>query len=152
MSTKQPGDSKPARSAKRRVSVAEYLTAQIDLCGKSQLQIAREVGFEKPNIITMLKQGKSKLPLSRVGSMARALGVDATYLFSLAMQEYEPDTWAVIEDSILKQPYITANEFEIVQLIRQADVVNPKIRTLEEKERILSAINKLRPDNAAVTD
>ena len=139
-------------ASKPRVTVAEYLTAQIDLCGKSQLEIAREVGFEKPNIITMLKQGKSKLPMGRVGRMAKALGVDPMHLFSLLMQEYEPDTWAMIQESILNQPYISANEFEIIQLVRQANVVNPKVRTQEERERILSAINKLRPDNTASTD
>jgi transcriptional regulator with XRE-family HTH domain len=140
-----------SKTKKPNLTVADYLTVQIDLCskrGKTQTDIAREVGFDKPNIITMLKQGKSKLPISRVGAMARALGVDPLHLFQLAMSEYEPDTWAVIEDQVLKQPFITANEYEIIQLVRQSSVTNPKIRTQEERDRILSAVNKLRPDNA----
>lgn len=138
--------------AKPKITVAEYLARQIDLSGKTQLEIARECGFEKPNVITMFKQGKSKLPISRVGVMAKALGVDPVYLFQLAMQEYEPDTWAVIQDSILKQPVLTQNELEILELVRSANVVNPKVRTIEEKERILTAINKLRPENAVAGD
>lgn len=143
---------KPKLSAKARVTVAEYLTAQIDLCGKTQLEIARDCGFEKPNIITMLKQGKSKLPIARIGLIARSLGVDASYLYALAMQEYEPDTWKVIQDNILKQPYVSENEMEIIEVIRSSNVVNPKLRTIEEKERLLTAINKLRPDNAGSGD
>lgn len=133
-------------------TVAEYLEAQIDLCGKTQLEIARECGFEKPNIITMLKQGKSKLPFARLGVMSRALGVDPLYLYQLAMSEYEPETWAVIEDQILRQPAITANEFEIIQLVRQCGVANPKVRTQEERERLLTAFGRLRPDNAVAND
>lgn len=129
---------------KKPATVAEYLTAQIDLSGKTQLQIARECGFDKPNIITMFKQGKSKLPISRIGRMAKALGVDPLHLFNLAMSEYEPDTWPVIQQEILKQPLLTQNEIEIVELVRSANVVNPKVRTADERKRLLTAINSLR--------
>lgn len=47
---------------------------------------------------------------------------------------------------------MTLNEMEIVELICSSKVVNPKLRTIEEKQRILSAINTLRPDNAAAGD
>jgi transcriptional regulator with XRE-family HTH domain len=137
---------------KPKMTVAEYLNAQIDLCGKSQADIAAEMGLEKPNVITMFKQGKSKLPLSRVGAMAKALNIDPTFLFQLVMSEYEPDTWAAIQGDILKQPYVSQNELEIIQLVRQCNVPNPKVRTLEEKERLLSAFNRLRPDNAVSGD
>jgi transcriptional regulator with XRE-family HTH domain len=136
--------------ATKKMTVAEYLTAQINLCGKTQLDIAREVGFEKPNIITMLKQGKSKLPISRIGKLAKSLGVDPWYLYQLAMSEYEPDTWSVIEEDILRgQPVLTENEKEILALLRSCRVPNPKVRTLEERERLLSAFNRLRPDNVS---
>lgn len=137
---------------KSKLTVAEYLTAQIDLCGKSQKDIARECGFEKPNVITMFKQGISKLPIARVGLMAKALGVDPLFLFQLVMNEYEPETWSAIQAQVLKQPAITANEAEIIEIVRSANVVNPKVRTIEERERILSAINKLRPENAVAGD
>jgi transcriptional regulator with XRE-family HTH domain len=133
-----------------KMTVAEYLTVQISSCGKSQQEIARDVGFEKPNIITMLKQGKSKLPISRVGKMAKALGVDPWYLYQLAMREYEPDTWGTIETEVLRgQPVLTENEKGILQLLRSCGVPNPKVRTQEERERLLSAFNRLRPDNAS---
>lgn len=155
MSTKTTAKKKELKKAPLRlakVTVAEYLNAQIDLCGKTQLEIARECGFEKPNIITMFKQGKSKLPLSRVGVMAKALGVDPVYLFALVMSEYEPETWRVINEGILQQPLLTSNELEIIEIVRASNVPNPKVRTVEERQRILSAINHLRPENAASTD
>lgn len=140
------------RGAVPRLTVAQYLTAQIELCGKPQFELAKECGYENPNIITMLKQGRSKLPMGRVGNMAKALGVDPLFLFSLVMNEYEPETWATIQEFVLKQPFVSANEMEIIELVRTSKVVNPKLRTIEEKQRILSAINALRPDNAVAGD
>jgi transcriptional regulator with XRE-family HTH domain len=136
---------------KNKVTVAEYLTAQIDLCGKTQLEIAREAGFETPNIITMLKQGKSKLPLARIPAMARALGVDAKYLFRLAMSEYDPEVLAGIE-GVFDQPILSDNDLAILDVYHSSNQPQGRIRTVEERERLLAAFNKLRPDIAAAGD
>lgn len=129
-------------------TVAEYLTAQIDLCGKTQLQIAREAGFPIPNVITMMKQGKTKLPKARIGALAKSLGVDALFLYKLVMKEYEPETWSAIEEQVLTQPFITQNEFEIIEVIRAGKVINPKVRTDEDRRAILDAVATLKPENA----
>lgn len=65
---------------------------------------------------------------------------------------YDPETWEALQESILKQPVISANELEIVKLVREANVVNPKVRTNDERERILGVINTLKPDNASADD
>lgn len=127
-------------------TVAEYISWQIHLCGKKQSEIAQEAGFSKPNIITMIKQGKTKLPLEKVGKFAKAIEVDPIHLFKLCMQEYQPDTWKEIE-RMFNQPVLTANEIEIIEAIRSANVENPKIRTEEERARIIAAIETLKPDN-----
>jgi hypothetical protein len=136
------------KATKRPVSVAEYLTQQIALSGKTNLDIAREAGFAKPNIISMIKKGDTKLPITKVAPMARALGVDPIHLFKLVMQEYQPDTWAALEEDILKQPVVTANEFEIIEVIRKSNVVNPKVRNNEDRKRILDAVATLKPDGS----
>ncbi|SHL84098.1 hypothetical protein SAMN05444414_1567 [Roseovarius marisflavi] len=48
---------------------------------KSQLQIAGEAGFPNANMVTMIKNGSSKLALDRVPSMARSLECDPAYPF-----------------------------------------------------------------------
>ena len=60
--------------------VARFIAARILDIGKSQKDIAREVGFESANVITMIKQGATKLPLSRVSAMAKALETQSTEL------------------------------------------------------------------------
>lgn len=140
------------KRSSKHITVAEYIAQQIDLCGKQQLDIAREAGFNKPNIITMIKQGKTKLPMAKVGPMARALGVDPLYLFQLAMREYEPETWDAIQDTILKSPVVTKNEMEIIETIRQSAVPNPKIRTDDERRALLDVVSTFKPDNAVAGD
>lgn len=82
--------------APKAMRVADYLAQQIILCGKSQKEIAEEVGYEKPNVITMMKQGHTKIPIVKVGAFARALEVDLAYLLRLVCMEYMPETWAAI--------------------------------------------------------
>ena len=139
-------DTKP-KSSKMKPTVAEYLDAQINMCGKSQKQIAEEAGFPKPNIITMFKKGDTKLPLEKIGKFAKAIEVDPIHLFKICMSEYHPETWAEIQ-KMLGQPTLTINELEILEAIRSARVENPRIRTEDERQRVIDVINTLKADNA----
>jgi hypothetical protein len=104
--------------ATKPMRVADYLTQQITLCGKSQKEIAAEVGYDKPNIITMMKQGATKIPIVKVGAFARALEVDPAYLLRLVCMEYMPETWAAIEDA-LDGTILTRNERLFIQEYRR---------------------------------
>jgi transcriptional regulator with XRE-family HTH domain len=84
----------------KKVTVAEYLTAQMKICGKSQKQIAAEVGFPKANVLTMLKHGSTKIPLHRVPALARSLGVDPARFMRLVLEEYSPEILEAIESSL----------------------------------------------------
>ncbi len=76
--------------------VARFIAARIEATGQLQKDIAVKCGFEKPNIITMIKQGTTRLPLDKIGPMAIALGVDPVQLFKMCMEEYHPATWKAI--------------------------------------------------------
>lgn len=118
-----------------KIKFNEYLTKQIALCGKSQIEISEEIGYTKPNIITMFKQGKTKVPIDKVESLAKAIGVDPAHMLMLAMTEYMPQTWEVI-GSILGN-IVSDNELEIVEFIRknlEENVFDPKLRTAEQKQ------------------
>lgn len=127
-------------------NVAEYLIVQINLSDKGQAEIANEVGFNTPNMITMLKKNLTKLPIDKVGAMAKSLGVDPVHLYKMCMAEYYPQTWAMIE-GFLDQPVLTESELEIVKTIRESNVVNPKLRTEEDKQRLLEFVNTLKSDS-----
>ena len=85
--------------------VARLITSRIEVTGKLQKDIAAKVGFEKPNMITMIKQGRTHLPLDKIGPMALALEIDPLYLLQLCMEEYHPATWKAIAPLLTGQPY-----------------------------------------------
>lgn len=101
-----------------RKSVAEFLAHQIRTSGKSQVEIARELGYDKPNIITMFKQGKTRIPLDKVGTLAKALEIDPALLLKKVMGEYMPDTLEALQ-SVLEGLMLTPNERELIDSYRQ---------------------------------
>jgi transcriptional regulator with XRE-family HTH domain len=68
---------------------------------KSQIRMAEELGYDNQNMITMFKQGKTRVPLEKVVPLARALGVNPTALIQAWFTAYMPAALASIE------PYIT---------------------------------------------
>jgi hypothetical protein len=66
----------------------------------------------------MFKKGQTKLPINRVGPLAKALDVDPAHLLRLVLLEYLPDTWETIENT-LQTTLLTANELEMVRAFRE---------------------------------
>lgn len=99
-------------------SVAEFITRHIHVSGKSQVEIASELGYDKPNIITMFKQGRTRIPLNKVGPLAKALGIDPALLLKKIMGEYMPETFAALQ-SVLDGLQLTQNELELIAAYRQ---------------------------------
>ncbi len=120
--TKKPHeDTKLAKYVERRVLELKSR--------KSQLQIANEAGFPNPNMITMIKNGTSKLALDRVPSMARAVECDPSYLMRLALDQAVGDTSAQAIVEIFGTP-VTANELAWLQELRDASGdINPRMTT-----------------------
>jgi plasmid maintenance system antidote protein VapI len=102
-----------------RLSVAQFLTLHINQSDKSQTQMAEELGYPNPNIITMFKQGRTKIPLNIIDKLAQVLDFDPIYFLRLVLHEYDPQTLVVI-DKILGRVFITADEMAIIETVRAA--------------------------------
>ena len=102
-------------------AIAKYIDKKIDeLKGvKTQREIAAEIGYDKPNLISMFKRGEARVPLDKIPLLAKALGVDPAQMFRLALEQYWPDLREVIaklfgrlasenEEEILLKPWRTA--------------------------------------------
>ena len=74
----------PAAEAK----VAVFITSLIENSGKTRKEIADQAGLGKPNMISMLKTGETKLPLAKLGSFAKAVQTDPAHLLKLCLTEY----------------------------------------------------------------
>jgi hypothetical protein len=134
--------SKPTGKATKLPTVAEYLTAQIAVCGRDQVDIAKDLDYPKPNMISMLKTGATKLPLNKVGPMAKAIGVDPAFLFRVVMKEYLPDSYDSIVAIMGTRP-VSDNEYEILQTIRKVNGGDPAIPNQEMRDELRKWAAKL---------
>lgn len=82
----------------RNPTVAAYISAAIDRSTKTNAEIAKETGLRLPNMVSMIKQGTTKLPVGRITSFAKALDLDPGELFRLVMEEYLPDLLTVCDE------------------------------------------------------
>jgi transcriptional regulator with XRE-family HTH domain len=99
-------------------SIAAYLHHLIDVSGKTQREIAKEVGFERQNMISMLKHGDTKVPLDKIPALARALDADPAHLLRLALEQYWPEWKKVINE--IFGGVVSKNEITLLLAIRKA--------------------------------
>lgn len=103
--------------------VVESPTARLvmEMCNsteKSQLQIAKESGFPKSNIITMLKSGRTKFPIRRIRDFAKAVDGDAEKLLDTYLEEYMPEVREVIAS--VKGRVLSGAERSLITALRDA--------------------------------
>lgn len=94
---------------------------------KTQAEIASEAGFANANMMTFLKNGRNKVPLDRVPSLAKALEVDPALLMRLALDQAVGATAAQAITEIFGTP-VTQNERGWLAEIRDAsDNSDPRL-------------------------
>lgn len=112
---------KPTRRPYDDTRLAKYLERRIsDLRPrKTQIEISNEAGFRSPNMLAMIKNGSTKLPLDRVIGLSKALECDAAMLFRMAVEQLAGDTSAMAIDTIFGA-IITENEADWLRTLREA--------------------------------
>ena len=110
-----------ARKPYAETRLAKYIDQRVlELRGKkTQGEIAAEAGFANPNMLTMLKQGASKVPFDRVPALSKALDCDPAWLLRLALEQGEGSTAAAAIHEIMG-PMVTANERAWLAELRDA--------------------------------
>lgn len=119
----------------RDSKAAKFLSHEMMLSDYSQKDLADLCGFKTANIITMLKQGLTKIPIDKIPILAKALNVDPVKFYKIVMIEYRPKEYqAIIE--IIGEP-ITASERGVVALVRE-------LMPYSEMESNLSYLKKIK--------
>jgi hypothetical protein len=141
--SEQRSDEGNHMSKQSKITVAAYLDIQIAVSDISQKDIATAIGYDKPNVITMIKQGKTKLPLNKVGPLAKVLGIDPVHLLRLAMSEYHPDTWLAI-NHIIGRWLVTDGEMTIIQLVREVcGDIDLSLETTEHRTAFTNVVGNI---------
>jgi transcriptional regulator with XRE-family HTH domain len=95
---------------------AAYLEKAIRLSGKTQREIADEIGLPRPNSLSMMKLGTCKVPIERIPALAKACGVSSLPFVKTALQEYHPELIETLET--VAGGYLTAHEVEWLGIYR----------------------------------
>lgn len=127
------------KHAPTRITVAEFIADRLAESDKTQREIAQECGFENPNIITMFKQGQTKLPINRVGPLAKALNADPAYLLRLVMLESMPEYWESIEN-IMQSTVLSRNELELVRGFREVTGENDAVPVVINRDAVIAIV------------
>jgi transcriptional regulator with XRE-family HTH domain len=97
--------------------VASFIEDLVNRSKLSQKEIAEMCGFKTPNVITMIKQGATRLPKDKIAILAKALDVDRGEFFEFVMSRYDPELLDVISQ-IFGEP-ITQAERKVIKLLRE---------------------------------
>ncbi|WP_348657499.1 helix-turn-helix transcriptional regulator, partial [uncultured Sulfitobacter sp.] len=108
---------------------------------KSQLEIATEAGFINVNMMSLLKSGKSKVPLDRVAALAKALEVDPRLLFRMAIQQSSYETTSEVIDEIFGT-IVSRNEVVWLEALRDASDHKDPALTTRSRAALRSLFNK----------
>jgi transcriptional regulator with XRE-family HTH domain len=121
--------------------LAQYIYKQVDIQvsrGKNQRQIAQEIGYKKPNMISMFKRGEAKVPLNKIPGLAKALNVDPAYMFRLAIQQYWPDLNKAVSEIFGR--VLTKNEAKMIDVIRHATKGSDPDLTPDQEHRLKAVL------------
>lgn len=72
-------------------TVAAFLKDQIERCGRTQMEISELCGFQRPQMVSMMKSGRTRVPLEKMRVLARAIGADPLAFAKLVLNEYNQD-------------------------------------------------------------
>jgi len=82
-------------------------------------EVARALGYPRPNVVAMIMSGTMPLPLAKVPALARVLRIDPLALLRRAMSSYMPEEWQTIETVIGETKLLSSNEMALLQKFRE---------------------------------
>lgn len=137
----------------RAIPFHEYLSLRMAESGKTNVEIAEALGYPRPNVVAMLKTGAMKLPLNKIGPMARILGVDPVALLERHLTETAPEVWDVLQ-SVLGNRLISDNQMALVEFVSKhldgfdanvigykefTDAITPPLKMIAKREKELAS-------------
>lgn len=76
------------------------------------------LGYNKPNVIAMMKTGSMRLPVSKTLMVAKMLHIDPIFLLGKVVEENDPELWDVIS-AVMADQLVTVNEMTLINRVRQ---------------------------------
>ncbi|MGV2866428.1 hypothetical protein [Achromobacter sp. AGC39] len=103
----------------QKFQTANYFNQLLKKSSITQTELAHQLGYENSvQIISLWKTKRSKIPIAKVEQIAKVLEGDAQVFLTLALQEYYPEVWSVIEN-VMGAKFVTPAELNILNCVRE---------------------------------
>lgn len=109
---------------------AILLRNKIEESDLTQREIGAAVGYDNPNVLSMIKRGEAKIPMEKIPALARVLKVDPVHLTRLVMEQVWVNEERMVADMF--GTLLTQNQRAWIALIRDLTgeddpVLNPDL-------------------------
>lgn len=110
-------------------------------------QIAELCEYNHPNNIAMITTGKTKVALNKIPLFAKALNIDEGYLFGMALKEYDPVVYRLLQTTSM---IVSPSERQIIDQFRE--VINQEHIVITERsgKLLTAAFEQIKRDNALI--
>lgn len=112
-----------------KASLATFITQRQQNLNIPDHDLAYAAGYDKSNVIGMIKAGKMRLPINKVTVIANLLKVSRLHLLGHVLAESTPELWAILED-LLPLGEVSATEVNLIRHLRglpSADSATPLV-------------------------
>ncbi|WP_172380270.1 helix-turn-helix domain-containing protein [Vibrio sp. Vb339] len=89
--------------------IPRIVTSAVRNSIKSQAELASELNLNA-NLITMFKQGRTKVPISRAAELARVLNINEQEFVRLVLESYHQEVLKAIEATFVVSKTVDENE------------------------------------------
>ena len=104
-------------SATPKSAFLELIHTQQVLLGKTDSDVASDLGFQDEKLYLLIKSGAVKAPISLIETLAGSLSLQPADLLRLVLTETMPEVLAAV-DALLNVTDLTANEAELIRSYR----------------------------------
>lgn len=104
-------------------ALSEFMDANWDkLVGRTNEDVAGELGYRSPNMISMWRTGKTRVPLERIPDIARLMKVDVAALLNLWFEQ----SWGERSDAkqlmkLFGSRLLHDNELPLMEAVRSVN-------------------------------
>ena len=117
---------KTISSTVSRHFLAAYIDRMIHRAGLKKVEVAKALGYERANVISMMTKGQMSIPLTKVPALAALLGIERRTLLHMVLREYNPELLLVLCE--VEGHSLSRNELELVEAFRRAtDHADPDV-------------------------
>lgn len=102
-----------------KLPVRDILKVRMADLEVKNIELARLMGYPTGNVIAMMKSGSMRLPVNKVGIVAKTLNLDPVFLLGKLIEENDAGMWAAIKSVMGNNRLLTENEGFFLDMVRE---------------------------------